>query len=483
MRIAHLPLLLTALLALSLLSLVGPAVAADYPAPVQKAIERLAKVADVTVADIEVVSCEFVQWPDMSLGAPRPGYSYAQVITGGYKVVLAARGRRYEYHTDTRNRVVLARAGAATVEGAAAVAVSLPEAKCCADLAKRLNVKPEEVRIEKTEAATFLDGSLGFPRPGEVYTKAITKGQRLTLVCRDLRYLYAANDTVIRYGGPADARQLSALYIEPIPNDPNMNGNLVQVALAGDNPRTLLTEVDSFRPQADGSIIAMRRTSRSGYDLLYLAPQHAGEGVRLARGMYFPDAAVTPDGNRWAALVRPGLGADWRFITGPAGQPADGQPIALPDGLPQQVYLTDSHPVVRMRARESEQTAYYELVDGAFRPTEFNPPAREELVLNRSYTLEIGTSPVDGKPTTCVARRHFSGTREVEASIPGFEVTEYSLAPGKRFVLLSGKSGEAYRAYTVDRKTGEVLQTVAQPHGPVRLLAAPSARPVAMFDN
>ncbi|MCE5240280.1 hypothetical protein LLH23_17590 [bacterium] len=482
MRIAYLPLLLITLLALSLISFVGPAVAADYPAPVQKAIERLAKVADVTVADIEVVSCEGVEWPDTSLGAPRPGHFYAQVITGGYKIVLLAQGRRYEYHTDMKGRVVLANSGEAQGQGETATPGSMA-AKCCADLAKRLNVKREEVRIEKTEAATFLDGSLGFPRPGEVYTKAITQGQRLTLVCRDLRYLYATNDTVIRYGGPVDARQLSALYIEPIPNDPNMNGNLVQVALAGDNPRTLLTEVDSFRPQADGSIIAMRRTSRSGYDLLYLAPQQAGEGVRLARGMYFPDAAVTPDGKRWAALVRPGLGADWRFITGPAGQPADGQPIALPDGLPQQVYLTGSHPVVRMRARQGEEMAYYELVEGAFRPTEFSPPALEGLLLNRSYTLEIGTSPIDGKPTTCVARRHFSGAREVEASIPGFEVTEYSLAPGKRFVLLFGKSGEEYRAYTVDRETGEVLQTVAQPHGPVRLLAAPSARPVAMFDN
>jgi len=488
MRATRYPFLWITVAALCAVSLVGLTVAADYPAPVQKAIERLARSREISVDAVEVISHEFVQWPDTSLGAPRPGYVYAQVLTGGYKVILVAQGRRYEYHTDTRTRVVLADSerlpadGATAPEGATApVAVSgAPAEQCCADLARRLNVKPDTISIAKTEPATFLDGSLGFPRPGESYTKAITTGQRLTLVYRERQYLYAANDTVIRYGGPADARQFSALYLEPIADEPNMNGNLVQVALAGDNPRTLLTEVDNFRPQADGSIIAMRRTSRSGYDLLYLAPGLGGDAVRLASGLYFADAAVTPDGKCWAALCRPGLGSGWKLITGPAGQPAQGEAVALPDtmSMPQRLYLHMAQPVVSVLKEGLPQ--YYKLVDGALQPVRFEAPDTEEMLMSKSTSLNVETKEVDGKPVTEVVTLWWHGQRDPIATIAGFTVTEYSLTPSRPFLLLSGRSGEQSRAYTVDIVTGEVLTTIAEAQGAVRLLLAPSASPITM---
>jgi hypothetical protein len=55
---------------------------------------------------ITIVSVEKVTWPDASLGVPDPLALYAQVLTPGYKVILAAEGRQYEYHTDSLNRVV-----------------------------------------------------------------------------------------------------------------------------------------------------------------------------------------------------------------------------------------------------------------------------------------------------------------------------------------------------------------------------------------
>lgn len=56
---------------------------------------------------IRVVKVEEAEWRDSSLGCPEPGKMYAQVITPGYRVVLEAQGKTYEYHTDTRNAVVL----------------------------------------------------------------------------------------------------------------------------------------------------------------------------------------------------------------------------------------------------------------------------------------------------------------------------------------------------------------------------------------
>ncbi|MBM4405214.1 MAG: hypothetical protein FJ039_03395 [Chloroflexi bacterium] len=57
---------------------------------------------------IAVLRVEKVNWPDASLGLPAPPALYAQVITPGYKVIVEAQGRRYVYHIDSLNRVVLA---------------------------------------------------------------------------------------------------------------------------------------------------------------------------------------------------------------------------------------------------------------------------------------------------------------------------------------------------------------------------------------
>jgi hypothetical protein len=66
----------------------------------------LAREQGLAVSDITVVAIEANEWRDSSLGCPKPGMNYLQVITPGYKVTLEARGQRYEYHTDSNQRVV-----------------------------------------------------------------------------------------------------------------------------------------------------------------------------------------------------------------------------------------------------------------------------------------------------------------------------------------------------------------------------------------
>ena len=48
-----------------------------------------------------------------------------------------------------------------------------------ADAAARLAVDPSAVKIVAAEARTFSDGSLGCPRPGEMYTQAIVDGYQV----------------------------------------------------------------------------------------------------------------------------------------------------------------------------------------------------------------------------------------------------------------------------------------------------------------
>lgn len=63
------------------------------------AVQDLAKRLGVAAADISVVSAEEVTWSDSSMGCPKPGMMYAQVLTEGSRIVLEANGKRYEYHS------------------------------------------------------------------------------------------------------------------------------------------------------------------------------------------------------------------------------------------------------------------------------------------------------------------------------------------------------------------------------------------------
>ncbi len=66
----------------------------------------LAQELALAETDIAVVAVEATEWRDSSLGCPKPGMNYLQVITPGYKITLEAQGKRYEYHSDTNRRVV-----------------------------------------------------------------------------------------------------------------------------------------------------------------------------------------------------------------------------------------------------------------------------------------------------------------------------------------------------------------------------------------
>ncbi len=69
------------------------------PTVVELAVADLAGQLGIAAEAITVRSMEAVEWSDTSLGCPKPGMLYAQVITPGYRIVLEANGQSYEYHT------------------------------------------------------------------------------------------------------------------------------------------------------------------------------------------------------------------------------------------------------------------------------------------------------------------------------------------------------------------------------------------------
>lgn len=86
----------------------------DTPTPtpsvnhlIELARRDLAQRLGVDLQAIRVVSVSAREWSSTALGCPQPGTVYAQVITPGYRLVLAHEGKEYVYHTDRSAHVIL----------------------------------------------------------------------------------------------------------------------------------------------------------------------------------------------------------------------------------------------------------------------------------------------------------------------------------------------------------------------------------------
>ena len=69
--------------------------------------QALAQQLHLDPSAIIVVSVEQVEWPDGCLGVYVEGMACIQVVTPGYRVILKANGRRYEYHTNASGSSVI----------------------------------------------------------------------------------------------------------------------------------------------------------------------------------------------------------------------------------------------------------------------------------------------------------------------------------------------------------------------------------------
>jgi hypothetical protein len=78
----------------------------NAPEAALSAAADLAQRLQIDIDTIKLVSVEQVDWPDACMGIQQPGVMCAQVITSGYKVMLEANGKPYEYHTNTSGSVV-----------------------------------------------------------------------------------------------------------------------------------------------------------------------------------------------------------------------------------------------------------------------------------------------------------------------------------------------------------------------------------------
>lgn len=356
--------------------------------------------------------------------------------------------------------------------------------QCCRDLAKRLKVPVEGIAVVEAKATVWPDASLGLPRPGEMYAQALTPGWRVILEAEASKYLYCTSSRKISYGGPVDAWQGSVLYLQsPAQPDANLNQDLWQMSLAGTNPTLLIPYVTSFYPQADGSILADHRTSRSGFDMLYLAPGQVAKARKLASAFAFGAAVVSPEGRLWYGFIKQGLGGRWtleaRSLTDPKAQPQvyDLPELARPGRLIfedgrfySDLYIGDKHSWYRFDPKNA--AAGWEHLG------QYWPPDPFSLVLSKSQSLSAKVTGSGDKPVTEIVKRWFTGDEDPVAKIGNFEYKGIALMLGRFALLWGGEEGDM-KAYTVDIRTGEVIQCMpGSAKGVQPFLAAPHGSPL-----
>ncbi len=77
----------------------------ESPVVVDIARADLAQRLNITTGEVKLVKQELVNWRDTRLGYPEMDTTYAPVITPGFRIILEAMNKTYEYHSDYK-RVV-----------------------------------------------------------------------------------------------------------------------------------------------------------------------------------------------------------------------------------------------------------------------------------------------------------------------------------------------------------------------------------------
>lgn len=330
--------------------------------------------------------------------------------------------------------------------------------KCRADLAKRLKVKTQDIKLADAQTVTWPDAALGMPEIGKVYAQVQTPGQKLILQVDNRLYLYTTSDKAYRYGGPLPIWGYSMLYLQSVENEPNLNGDLYQCSLLGTNSIRLLSGVTDYYPQDKGTVIAKRRTSRSGHDLLYVEANKPGKEKMLYQAMDFGEAAFNSAHDQWAGYVRPRLGTEWTVVIGRVGQEASkARVLPMPDNTkPVKIAWSDDTLMILVKEDlgmiafetnpKAESSAWKQVGD-------YNFPGQNRFVLNKSETLEINEIKENGKPGFEVVRVWFTGDRNEVAKITDFTMQGYDLLGPYAFIW--GEKNSRHAAYSVDISSGD----------------------------
>jgi hypothetical protein len=143
--------------------------------------------------DIQVVRAEAVVWNDGSLGCPKPGEVYIQILMNGYWIVVQVEGVEYDYRVSDSGHFKLC-------EGESMPPVTSPDMsdetqnpliiQAKQDLAERLGIATDQIELLSYEEVVWPDSSLGCPQPGMAYAQVTQEGLLIRLGVGREMYFY-----------------------------------------------------------------------------------------------------------------------------------------------------------------------------------------------------------------------------------------------------------------------------------------------------
>ncbi len=329
--------------------------------------------------------------------------------------------------------------------------------KCSADLANKLDLKTQDIKLVNIESAVWPNTALGIPEVGKVYAQVQTPGKRLYFQAKGHYFIYTTSDKAFKYGGPLTAWAYSMLYLKPVANEPNLNSDLYQCSLIGTNNMPLASGVSEYYPQENGKIIFTRRTSRSSFDLLYVDAKEPGKEKELYSAFCLGAAAFSRNQDQWAAFVRPRLAYEWTIVVGRTdGDSSKAVTLQLPeDKRPENIAWSGDDLIIMIK--DDNGSSVYSTNPAAESPAWkkigiYDFPGHNKFLLNKSESLEINEIKKDDKPGAEVARVWFTGDKNVVATIADFKMKGYDiLGP---YAFLWGEKDSRDAAYSVDIGSG-----------------------------
>ena len=148
------------------------------------AISALSDITGLSADTITLVSTEAVTWPDGCLGVQRLGVMCTQAEVEGFKILLEAEGKQYEFHTNQNGSAVVLAAGEAS---------GLVEESLISQLAQNLGLDKKDISVVSNEEVEFPDSCLGVAMPEVMCAQAITPGRIVVLEANGIQYEYHVN--------------------------------------------------------------------------------------------------------------------------------------------------------------------------------------------------------------------------------------------------------------------------------------------------
>jgi len=158
---------------------------ADLTPAQRAALEALRKALGLPADAVTLIGTEAVEWPDSCLGIRYIDALCAQGTVPGYRLIVAAQGQNYEYHTNQDGSLVAPEQPMPASDAAVQAAVQA--------LRTALGLSDETVTVVERTLMEWSDSCLGIAHPAMACLQALTPGWFIRLEAQGREYAYHAN--------------------------------------------------------------------------------------------------------------------------------------------------------------------------------------------------------------------------------------------------------------------------------------------------